>query len=73
MEELKVKRDSAEDELCDAAHDAFMAFWRGMNSVAAEMLWLAYCAAQEQYEAHLMAAMPRSEMEGRDTPRSPLL
>ncbi len=53
MEELNVKRDTAEDELRDAAHDAFMAFWRGMNTPAADRLWLAYCVAQEQYEARL--------------------
>ncbi len=72
MEELHIKRDTAEDELRDAAHDAFMAFWRGMNSAAAGTLWLAYCVAQEEYEAHLMAAMPRSALEQTGAPRSPL-
>jgi hypothetical protein len=53
MEELKVKRDPAEDELRDAAHDAFMAFWRGAEPERAT-LWAAYCEAQECYDAHLL-------------------
>jgi len=39
-----------EDALRDAAHDAFMAFWRGGQVE----LWAAYCEAQERYEAYLM-------------------
>jgi hypothetical protein len=48
-------RDTVEDQLRDAAHDAFMAFWRGAQMQAAELLWRAYGAAQEQYAAHLFA------------------
>jgi hypothetical protein len=40
-----------EDQLRDAAHDAFMAFWRGGERAA---LWAAYCEAQERYEAYLL-------------------
>ena len=39
-----------EDQLRDAAHDAFMAFWRGKRAE----LWVAYCEAQERYEAYLI-------------------
>jgi hypothetical protein len=39
--------DTQEDALRDAAHDAFMAFWRAVDTTEAEALWLYYCAAQE--------------------------
>jgi hypothetical protein len=39
-----------EDALRDAAHDAFMALWRGVES---DLLWAAYLAAQERYDAYL--------------------
>jgi len=39
-------------ELCDAAHDAFMAFWRGMEPDRAS-LWAAYSEAQDRYDAYL--------------------
>jgi hypothetical protein len=41
----------------DAAHDAFMAFWRGADTAEAEVLWLHYCAAQERYEQCLREAV----------------
>ena len=46
---------SAADELRDAAHAAFMAFWRGANTAEVEGLWLSYCVAQQAYEASLRA------------------
>jgi hypothetical protein len=52
---LNVERDHTENALRDAAHDAFMAFWRGRGTADAEALWLAYCAAQQDYETYLMA------------------
>ncbi len=48
-----MSQDYDEAALRDAAHDAFLAFWRGVESDEAEMLWRAYCAAQERYEACL--------------------
>jgi hypothetical protein len=54
-------RDPAEDALRDAAHDAFMRFWRGAETNQATALWAAYCAAQERYEQRLQArAVQRS-------------
>jgi hypothetical protein len=50
-----VERDDLEDALRNAAHDAFMVFWRARETANAEALWRAYCAAQQQYEAYLMA------------------
>ena len=50
-----MERDDTEDALRNAAHDAFMLFWRGRGTADAEALWLTYCAAQQQYEAYLMA------------------
>jgi hypothetical protein len=44
---------SQEDALRDAAHDAFMAFWRAGE--ADEALWLAYCSAQVRYDSYLLA------------------
>jgi len=41
-----------EDALRDAAHDAFMAFWRGGEKDQG-LLWAAYCEAQERYDAYL--------------------
>jgi hypothetical protein len=42
-----------EDALRDAAHDTFMALWRGAEGERA-MLWAAYCEAQERYDAYLL-------------------
>jgi hypothetical protein len=42
-----------EDALRDAAHDAFMAFWRG-DEHEQVALWAAYCATQARYEQYLM-------------------
>ena len=52
-------RDALEDALRDATHDAFMAFWRAADTLAAEQLWLAYCVAQERYEAVMARQMGR--------------
>jgi hypothetical protein len=38
--------------LRDAAHDAFMALWRGAESDLA-LLWAAYRAAQDRYDAYV--------------------
>jgi len=46
-------RDTDEDALCDATHDAFMALWRGAERDQA-LLWAAYLAAQERYDAYLL-------------------
>jgi hypothetical protein len=46
-------RDMGEDALRDAAHDAFMAFWRG-DEHEQVALWAAYCATQARYEQYLM-------------------
>ena len=42
-----------EDALRDAALDAFMTFWRGVEGERAA-LWAAYLAAQERYETYLL-------------------
>jgi hypothetical protein len=42
-----------EDTLRDAAHDAFMALWRGAESERV-LLWTAYLAAQDRYDAYLL-------------------
>ena len=52
------ERDATEDALRDAAHDAFMAFWRSTECEHAA-LWATYCAAQTRYEAYLMRAVKR--------------
>ena len=62
---------STEDELRDAAHDAFLAFWRAADGGCAEGLWLAYCAAQQQYEACLGEASARSAAAGTELDRRP--
>jgi hypothetical protein len=49
------ERDTTADELRDAAHDAFMAFWRAAETDQAA-LWAAYGAAQARYDAYLMRA-----------------
>jgi hypothetical protein len=49
------ERDETEDTLCDAAYDAFMAFWRS-EACEQAALWAAYCAAQARYEQYLMRA-----------------
>jgi hypothetical protein len=48
-----MSRDTDEDPLYDAAHDAFMRFWREADTEEADALWLAYCAAQERLEQWL--------------------
>jgi hypothetical protein len=50
---LSSERDAAEHALHDAAHDAFMAFWRG-EEADQPALWAAYCLAQARYDAYLM-------------------
>jgi hypothetical protein len=55
-----IRHDCEEDRLRDAAHDAFMAFWRRANTVEAEGLWLRYCAAQERYEQYLQETVRAS-------------
>jgi hypothetical protein len=47
------KRDATEDALRDAAHDAFMACWRGEDTDQ-PALWAIYRAAQAHYDAYLM-------------------
>jgi hypothetical protein len=51
--ERGVRRDTEADMLRDAAHDAFMAFSRAVDTVDAEHLWLYYSVAQERYERRL--------------------
>ncbi len=51
---MSAARDPAEDALRDAAHDAFMAFWRGADTLAAAQLWRVYCAAQARYDDYLL-------------------
>lgn len=51
---MSVERDAAEGTLRDAAHDAFMAFWRGADTPDAERLWQAYCRAQARYDEYLL-------------------
>ncbi|MBK9709765.1 MAG: hypothetical protein IPO81_00280 [Kouleothrix sp.] len=51
---MSAARDPAEDRLRDAAHDAFMAFWREADTPAVERLWRAYCAAQARYDDYLL-------------------
>jgi hypothetical protein len=46
-------REATEDALHDAAHNAFMAFWRGAETDHATALWSAYCVGQERYEQWL--------------------
>ena len=50
---MSSERDAAEHALRDAAHDAFMAFWRG-DEADQPALWAAYCLAQARYDAYLM-------------------
>jgi hypothetical protein len=45
-------RDTDEDELCDATHDAFIALWRDAELDQA-VLWATYRAAQDRYDAYL--------------------
>jgi hypothetical protein len=47
---MNTEPDSEEAILRDAAHDAFMAFWRAAETDAAEQLWIAYSVAQARYE-----------------------
>jgi hypothetical protein len=47
------ERDTTADDLRDAAHDAFMLFWRAAEADQAVALWAAYCAAQARYETYL--------------------
>ena len=46
-------RDTDEDALCDATHDAFMALWLGAEGDRA-LLWATYLAAQERYDAYML-------------------
>ncbi len=48
------ERDVTEDALREAAHNAFMAFWRATESDQAAALWATYCAVQARYDAYLM-------------------
>jgi hypothetical protein len=48
-----MSRDTDEDRLYDAAHDAFMQFWHAADTDEADALWRAYCAAQERLEQWL--------------------
>jgi len=52
---MSTARDTDVDQLRDAAHDAFKAFWRGVDTSEAEGLWSRYCVAQQAYEASLRA------------------
>jgi hypothetical protein len=52
-----MRRDTTEDELYDALHNAFMAYWRSAHTCDANMLWLAYCAAQARYDDYLVAKL----------------
>jgi hypothetical protein len=52
-------RDADADSLRDAAHDAFMAFWRAADTSEAETLWLYHCTAQERYEQRLREIVAR--------------
>jgi hypothetical protein len=47
---MSTARDTGVHQLRNAAHDAFMAFWRGADTADADGLWLRYCADQERYE-----------------------
>ena len=40
--------------LRDAVQDAFLAYWRGADTDAANELWRCYCAAQAEYDAYLI-------------------
>jgi hypothetical protein len=53
MGQLVSERDTTADDLRDAAHDAFLQFWRAGEPDQAR-LWTAYCAAQARYDAYLM-------------------
>src|SRR5262245_38319595 len=55
---VNTQRDAIEDALRDAAHDAFMAFWRG-DACEQAALWAAYCAAQARYEVFLLQTLQR--------------
>jgi hypothetical protein len=48
-----------EDTLRDAAHDAFMAFWRCVEGDQ-ELLWTFYCEAQERYDAYLLRRLQKN-------------
>jgi hypothetical protein len=45
-----MSRDTDEDRLYDAAHDAFMQFWHAADTDEADALWRACCAAQERLD-----------------------
>jgi hypothetical protein len=47
------ERDTTEDALRDAAHDAFMACWRG-EATDQPALWAVYRVAQARYDAYLL-------------------
>ena len=50
--------DATEDSLRDAAHDAFMALWRG-ETVEQAALWASYCAAPGA-QVYLMEGVTRA-------------
>jgi hypothetical protein len=52
-------RGTEVDALRDATPDAFMAFWRAVDTAEAEALWLYYCAAQARYERRLREIVAR--------------
>ena len=64
------ERDATEDALREAAHDAFVQFWRAAETDQAVGLWAAYCAAQARYDAYLNAEKVTSS-EGQGAPLSP--
>jgi hypothetical protein len=47
------ERDTTANDLRDAAHDAFLAFWRATERDRM-VFWAVYCAAQARYDAYLM-------------------
>ena len=55
------QRDTTEDALCDAVHDAFMQFWRAVESEQAAELWATYCAAQARYETYFLSRQVRPQ------------
>jgi hypothetical protein len=59
---MSSERDAAEYALRDAAHDAFMAFWRG-EEADQPALWAADCLAQARYDAsHAATVMPQPRL-----------
>jgi hypothetical protein len=52
------RRDATEDALPEAMDDAFDAYWLSRDPEKTEELWSIYCAAQDQFEAYLLATRP---------------